>query len=71
MTKTGLEFRNWGPARRVGSPSEARTILVIVICDLEFLVTLVLQNRSSSLPAKPLNFDLAQRTRFSILTKRS
>ena len=44
MTKTGLEFRNWGPARRVGSPSEARTILVIVIClifvicYLEFLV---------------------------------
>jgi hypothetical protein len=43
MTKTGLEFRNWGPTRRVGSPSEARTILVIVIClifeicDLEFL----------------------------------
>ena len=45
MTKTGLEFGNLGPARRVGSPSEARTILVIVIClifaicDLEFLVT--------------------------------
>jgi hypothetical protein len=43
MTKTSLEFRNWGPARRVGSPSEARTILVIVIClifdicDLEFI----------------------------------
>jgi hypothetical protein len=39
--KTGLEFRNWGPARRVGSPSEARTILVppsadylFDICDL-------------------------------------
>ena len=45
MTKTGLEFGNLGPARRVGSSSEARTILVIVIClifaicDLEFLVT--------------------------------
>ena len=23
---------NWGPARRVGSPSEARTISVIGIC---------------------------------------
>ena len=32
MTKTGLEFWNWGPTRKVGSPSEARTILVIVIC---------------------------------------
>jgi hypothetical protein len=46
MTKTGLEFRNWRPARRVGSPSEARTILVIVICltfviwNLEFLTEL-------------------------------
>jgi hypothetical protein len=42
MAKTGLEFWNWGPARRVGSPSVARTILVIVIflmfesCDLAF-----------------------------------
>ena len=63
MTKTGLEFRNWGPARRVGSPSEARTILVIVIClifvicYLEFLITLVLQDSSQSLPAEPLKSD--------------
>ena len=42
ITKTGLEFWNWGPGR-VGSPSEARTILVIVICYSEFLVTLALQ----------------------------
>ena len=41
--QNSLEFWNWGPARRVGSPSEARTILVIVIClifeicDLKFL----------------------------------
>jgi hypothetical protein len=42
MTKTGLEFRNRGSARTVGSPSEARTILVIVICYLR-LITLTLQ----------------------------
>jgi hypothetical protein len=34
------------------------------------LLTLVLQNRSSSFPAKPLNLDVVQRTRFSIFTKR-
>ena len=46
--QTNLKFQYWSfglPARRVGSPSEARTILVIVIClifvicDLEFSVT--------------------------------
>jgi hypothetical protein len=51
MTKTKNRSRilKLGPARRVGSPSEARTILVIVIClifdicDLEFSVTLALR----------------------------
>ena len=56
MTKTDFEFWNWGPARRVGSPSEARTISVIVIyllfviCNLEFSSTSASPFRSN-LPA--------------------
>ena len=34
------------------------------ICDLEFLVTLVLQNSSPSLLAEPSDFDLPQGIRF-------
>ena len=41
------------------------------ICDLLFGISipLVLQDTSQSLPARPLNSDLAPRTRFSILNK--
>ena len=53
MTQTYLEFR----------------ILVIVICYLEFLITLVLRNRSHSIPAEPLNSDLVLGTRFSMLNQ--
>jgi hypothetical protein len=50
MTKIKNRFGilKLGTARRVGSPSQARTILVIliclifVICDLEFIDTLAL-----------------------------
>ena len=61
MTKTGLGFRIFVIV----------ICLIFVICYLEFLILQLSSTPKQLAPvlAKPLNFDLAPRTRFSVLNK--